>query len=42
MERDLATLGLSLHLIERGVDILRVHNVAAHTTAYRAWVQARS
>ncbi len=36
-DRDLFTLGASLHLVEQGVDILRVHNVAAHTAAYRGW-----
>lgn len=36
-ERDLFTVGASLKLCAQGVDILRVHNVAAHTTAYRGW-----
>jgi len=36
-ERDLFTIGVSLQLCERGVDILRVHDVAAHTAAYRGW-----
>ncbi|MGW8370285.1 MAG: dihydropteroate synthase, partial [Gammaproteobacteria bacterium] len=35
--RDLATVGGSLALCARGVDILRVHDVAAHTAAYRGW-----
>ena len=34
---DLATLGASLHLCAQGVDIIRVHNVPAHATAYRGW-----
>lgn len=38
--RDLNTLGISLELAGRGVEILRVHNVAAHTAAYRGWVHA--
>ena len=36
-DRDLFTIGASLQLCARGVDILRVHNVAAHATAYRGW-----
>jgi 2-amino-4-hydroxy-6-hydroxymethyldihydropteridine diphosphokinase/dihydropteroate synthase len=36
-ERDLFTVGASLRLSAQGVDILRVHNVAAHTAAYRGW-----
>lgn len=40
-ERDLATVGASLRLCAAGVDILRVHNVAAHATAYRAWSHVR-
>jgi 2-amino-4-hydroxy-6-hydroxymethyldihydropteridine diphosphokinase/dihydropteroate synthase len=36
-ERDLFTIGASLKLCARGVDILRVHNVAAHVAAYRGW-----
>jgi 2-amino-4-hydroxy-6-hydroxymethyldihydropteridine diphosphokinase/dihydropteroate synthase len=36
-ERDLFTVGASLKLCAQGVDILRVHNVAAHTAAYRGW-----
>jgi 2-amino-4-hydroxy-6-hydroxymethyldihydropteridine diphosphokinase/dihydropteroate synthase len=37
MDRDLFTIGASLNLCRAGVDILRVHNVAAHTAAYRGW-----
>jgi len=36
-ERDLFTVGASLKLCARGVDILRVHNVSAHAAAYRGW-----
>jgi len=36
-ERDLATIGSSMALCERGVDILRVHNVPGHVTAYQGW-----
>jgi 2-amino-4-hydroxy-6-hydroxymethyldihydropteridine diphosphokinase/dihydropteroate synthase len=36
-DKDLATVGASLALCGRGVEILRVHNVAAHATAYRGW-----
>ncbi len=36
-ERDLFTVGASLKLCAQGVDILRVHNVAAHSAAYRGW-----
>lgn len=40
-ERDLMTVGASLALCARGVDILRVHDVNAHTAAYRGWAHAR-
>src|SRR6185503_8317305 len=36
-ERDLFTIGVSLQLCARGVDVLRVHDVATHTAAYRGW-----
>ena len=36
-DHDLATLGASLHLCTQGVDIIRVHNVPLHVTAYRGW-----
>jgi 2-amino-4-hydroxy-6-hydroxymethyldihydropteridine diphosphokinase/dihydropteroate synthase len=39
-ERDLVTVGASLRLCAAGVDVLRVHNVAAHTAAYRGWAHA--
>ncbi len=35
--RDLATIGASMQLCQQGVDIIRVHNIADHTTAYRGW-----
>jgi dihydropteroate synthase len=38
--RDLNTVGVSLQLAARGVEILRVHNVGAHATAYRGWAHA--
>ena len=34
---DLTTLGASLHLCAQGVDIIRVHNVPLHATAWRGW-----
>ena len=34
---DLVTLGASLHLCAQGVDIIRVHDVPLHATAYRGW-----
>ena len=36
-DRDLFTVGVSLNLCRAGVEILRVHNVAAHAAAYRGW-----
>jgi dihydropteroate synthase len=36
-DRDLFTIGASLELCNEGVDILRVHDVAAHAAAYRGW-----
>jgi 2-amino-4-hydroxy-6-hydroxymethyldihydropteridine diphosphokinase/dihydropteroate synthase len=36
-DRDLFTIGVSLNLCRARVDILRVHNVAAHAAAYRGW-----
>jgi 2-amino-4-hydroxy-6-hydroxymethyldihydropteridine diphosphokinase/dihydropteroate synthase len=39
-DRDLFTVGVSLGLCRAGVDILRVHNVAAHAAAYRGWAHA--
>ncbi len=40
-DRDLFTVGASLDLCDQGVDILRVHNVAAHVAAYRGWAHLR-
>jgi len=37
LDRDLFTIGVSLSLCSAGVDVLRVHNVAAHAAAYRGW-----
>ena len=37
LNKDLATLGVSLRLCEQGVDVLRVHNVPLHISAYRSW-----
>jgi dihydropteroate synthase len=37
VDRDLTTIGASLQLCSRGVDVLRVHDVPAHVTAYRGW-----
>ena len=34
---DLVTLGASLNLCAQGVDIIRVHDVPLHTTAYMGW-----
>jgi dihydropteroate synthase len=36
-DRDLFTIGASLSLCSRSVEILRVHDVAAHAAAYRGW-----
>ena len=36
-ERDPETLGASLALAARGVEVLRVHDVALHARAYRSW-----
>ena len=36
-ERDIDTVGASLKLADRGVDVLRVHDVAAHSRAWAAW-----
>jgi 2-amino-4-hydroxy-6-hydroxymethyldihydropteridine diphosphokinase/dihydropteroate synthase len=41
-ERDLVTLGGSLALCARGVDILRVHAVEDHVAAYRGWIHLQS
>ena len=36
-DKDLTTLGASLNLCAQGVDIIRVHNIPMHTSAYRGW-----
>ena len=41
-DKDLVTIGASLALSPRGVDIFRVHNVAAHTSAYRGWAHVQA
>lgn len=41
-DRDVATVGASLALCERGIDILRVHNVPMHVEAYRGWSHAQA
>jgi dihydropteroate synthase len=40
-DRDLFTVGASLKLCDAGVDILRVHDVAAHAAAFRGWSHVR-
>jgi 2-amino-4-hydroxy-6-hydroxymethyldihydropteridine diphosphokinase/dihydropteroate synthase len=40
-DRDLFTIGASLKLCDAGVDILRVHDVAAHVAAFRGWSHVR-
>ena len=35
--KDHVTLGASLNLCAQGVDIIRVHDVPLHTSAYRGW-----
>ena len=37
IDKDLATLGMSLQLCEQGVDVLRVHDVPLHASAFRGW-----
>jgi dihydropteroate synthase len=39
-DRDLFTIGTSLRLCAQSVEILRVHDVAAHAAAYRGWAHA--
>jgi dihydropteroate synthase len=38
-DRDFVTIGSSMALGMRKVDILRVHNVPAHVAAYRGWAE---
>jgi dihydropteroate synthase len=40
--RDLVTIGGSMALGTRKVDILRVHNVFDHVTAYRGWAHVQA
>lgn len=40
-DRDAETVGVSLKLIEQGVDILRVHNVSEHHRSFLAWNHLR-
>ena len=40
IDRDRATASLSLDLCERGIDILRVHDVPLNVDTYRKWVLA--
>ena len=37
VHRDLETIGASLALCGKGVDVLRVHDVPGHIRAYRSW-----
>lgn len=39
-DRDVETLGLSMSLIQKKVDILRVHNPGLHIRAHRGWSHA--
>jgi dihydropteroate synthase len=41
-DRDLATIGSSMALGNRSVDIFRVHNVPDHVAAYRGWAQMQA
>ena len=41
-ERDIESLGLSLSLVNQGVDILRVHNPELHIKAFKGWNFTRS
>lgn len=40
-QRDLITIGVSLELARRGVDVLRVHNVGDHVAAWRGFAHAQ-
>jgi dihydropteroate synthase len=40
-DRDPETLGVSLALIDQGVDILRVHDPVMHAAAWKGWASAR-
>ena len=41
-ERDSETLGVSMNLIQQGVDVLRVHNPEIHIKAFRGWSHVKS
>ena len=41
-ERDPETLGVSMNLIQQGVDVLRVHNPEIHIKAFRGWSHVKS
>ena len=36
-DRDLETIGVSMAVIEQGVDVIRVHDPVSHQRVYRAW-----
>ena len=36
-QRDYETLGVSMSLIQKGVDVLRIHNPEIHIKAHRGW-----
>lgn len=36
-ERDMITIGSAMQLCQQGVDIIRVHNIVDHISAYRGW-----
>jgi 2-amino-4-hydroxy-6-hydroxymethyldihydropteridine diphosphokinase / dihydropteroate synthase len=42
VEKDQATVGMSLQLCHQRVDILRVHNIPLHAAAYRGWSHLQS
>lgn len=40
--RDMESLGVSMGLIQQGVDVLRVHNPETHIRAFRGWSHVKS
>lgn len=42
LDKDMITVGASLALCAQNIDIIRVHNIPAHTAAYRGWVHLQS
>ena len=36
-DRDLETIGVSIAVIEQGIDVIRVHDPVSHQRVYRAW-----